>query len=198
LFIVEFHRREDDLKNDLKNTKERVRSLEVNLQEVEAGAEEIKQLMKGTIDSKYAVSQNLAYEKQARKDLEVSLEVALKALQNEHVIITGQEVELNDLKNVVHFAMDILASQVEGEEPKLAIDRLLARPKKLLDLLKATSFAAATKALVWVKSHSSDIDLGSDATKDPKVLELEVHEATTTVMDALDYEGGRVVIVLEL
>jgi hypothetical protein len=114
------------------------------------------------------------------------------------VIITGQEVELNDLKNVVHFAMDILASQVEGEEPKLAIDRLLARPKKLLDLLKATSFAAATKALVWVKSHSSDIDLGSDATKDPKVLELEVHEATTTVMDALDYEGGRVVIVLEL
>jgi hypothetical protein len=25
-----------------------------------------------------------------------------------------------------------------------------------------------------------------------------VHEATTTVMDALDYEGGRVVIVLEL
>jgi chromosome segregation ATPase len=190
LFIVEFHRREDDLKNDLKNTKERVRSLEVNLQEVEAGAEEIKQLMKGTIDSKYAVSQNLAYEKQARKDLEVSLEVALKALQNEHVIITGQEVELNDLKNVVHFAMDILASQVEGEEPKLAIDRLLARPKKLLDLLKATSFAAATKALVWVKSHSSDIDLGSDATKDPKVLELEVHEATTTVMDALDYEGN--------
>jgi hypothetical protein len=30
---------------------------------------------------------------------------------------------------------------------------------------------------------------GSDATKDPKVLELEVREATTAVMDALDYEG---------
>jgi hypothetical protein len=36
--------------------------------------------MKGTMDSEYTISQRLAYEKQARKDLEVSLEVALKAL----------------------------------------------------------------------------------------------------------------------
>jgi chromosome segregation ATPase len=150
LFIVEFHRREDDLKNDLKTTKERVRSLEVNLREAEAGAKEIKQLMKGTIDSEHAVFQKLDYEKNARKDLEVSLEVALKALQNDQVIIAGQEVELNNLKNAAHFAMDILASQVEGEEPKSAIDRLLAAPEKLLDLLKATSFAAATDVLVRV------------------------------------------------
>jgi hypothetical protein len=33
-----FHKREDDLKNDLKNTKEKVQSFEVSLREVEAGA----------------------------------------------------------------------------------------------------------------------------------------------------------------
>jgi hypothetical protein len=37
--------REDDLKNDLKNTKEKVRSLEVTLREVEAGGQELKQVM---------------------------------------------------------------------------------------------------------------------------------------------------------
>jgi hypothetical protein len=52
----------------------------------------------------------LAYEKQARRDLEVSLEVALKSLQNDQVIIAGQEVELIDLKNVAHYAMDMIAA----------------------------------------------------------------------------------------
>jgi hypothetical protein len=31
LYIVDFHKWEDNLKNELKNTKEKVRSLEVNL-----------------------------------------------------------------------------------------------------------------------------------------------------------------------
>jgi hypothetical protein len=35
-------------------------------------------------------------------------------LQNDQVIIAGQEVECNDLKNATHFAKDIVASQVEG------------------------------------------------------------------------------------
>jgi hypothetical protein len=69
------------------------------------------------------------------------------------VIIAGQEVELNDLKNATHFAMDIIASQVEGEEPKPAIDHLIAAPKKLQDLLNATSLATSTEVLVWVKSY---------------------------------------------
>jgi hypothetical protein len=43
-------------KTDLKNTKERARSLEVNLREAEAGAKELKELLKGTIDSEYAIS----------------------------------------------------------------------------------------------------------------------------------------------
>jgi hypothetical protein len=63
LCVLEFHRLEDDLKNDLKNTKEKVRSLEVTLREVEAGGQELKRVMKETIDSEYAISQKLAYEK---------------------------------------------------------------------------------------------------------------------------------------
>jgi hypothetical protein len=173
---------------------DKVRSLEVNLREAKAGSEELKRVRKEIIDSEYAISRKLAYEKQARRDLEVCLEVALKALQNDHVIIAGQEVELVDLKNVANFAMDMLASQVKGEEPKPAIDHLLAAPEKLLDLLKATSLAAATEALVRVKSHYPNIDMvkvGEDpnATKDPKVVELEVRDATMAVMDAIDYEG---------
>jgi hypothetical protein len=194
LYIADFHWREDDLKNELKNTKEKVRSLEVNLREVDDGAKELKRVMKETIDTVFTVSQKLAYEKQARRNLEVSLEVVLKVFQNNQVIIVGQEVELNDLKNAAHFAMDILASQVKWEDPKPAIDCLLAAPEKLLDLLKATSLEVATEVLVRVKSHYPDIDMvkvggGSDMTKDLKVLELEVHDAATVVMDVLYYEG---------
>jgi hypothetical protein len=36
--------------------------------------------MKEAANSEYAVSQKLAYEKRARQDLEVNLEVALKSL----------------------------------------------------------------------------------------------------------------------
>jgi hypothetical protein len=103
-------------------------------------------------------------------------------------------MKLKDFKNVAHFAMDIIASQVKGEEPKPAIDHLIAAPEKLLDLLKATSLAAATEALVRVKSHYPDVDMvkvgdSSNRTKDLKALEPEVHDAAIVVMDALDYEG---------
>jgi hypothetical protein len=50
--------------------------------------------MKETIDSEYAISQKLAYEKRARQDLKVNLEVALKSLQNDQVTISSHEVEL--------------------------------------------------------------------------------------------------------
>jgi hypothetical protein len=58
--FVDFHKHEDDLKNDLKNTKGKV-----TLREVEAGGQELKRVMKEAADSEYAVSQKLAYEKQA-------------------------------------------------------------------------------------------------------------------------------------
>jgi hypothetical protein len=84
----------------------------VSLREVNTGAKGLKRMMKETIESEFVVSQKQVYEKQARRDLEISLEVALKSLQNDQVIIVGQELELNDLKNAAHLAMDMMASQV--------------------------------------------------------------------------------------
>jgi chromosome segregation ATPase len=98
----------------LKNTKEKVRSLEVSLREVEAGGQELKRAMKEAADSEYVVSQKLAYEKRARRDLEVEFEVALKSLQNDQVTIAGYEVELNDLKGAANYAMDYKAGPIEG------------------------------------------------------------------------------------
>jgi hypothetical protein len=43
-----------------------VQSIEVNLCEAEAGADDLKRTMKETIDSEFVVTQKLAYEKQAR------------------------------------------------------------------------------------------------------------------------------------
>jgi hypothetical protein len=110
------------------------------------------------------------------------------------VTIAGKEVELTDLKNVAHYAMDMIASHVEGEEPKTALDRLIDIPERLLTLLKATSLEAATDVLVRVKSHHPEVDMvkvgeGADTTKDLKALELEVCDTAMVVMDTLDYEG---------
>jgi hypothetical protein len=177
--LAYFHKREDDYKNDLKNTKEKVRSFEVTLREVEARGQELKRVMKETVDSEYTISQKLAYEKRARHDLEVNLEVALNSLQNDQVTIAGHEVERRDLKSDANYAMDCIAVQVEGEEPKSIVYRLIETPDKLLTLLKATSFAVATDVLVRVKSHYPDVDMakvkgGADAEKDLASLELEV------------------------
>jgi hypothetical protein len=110
------------------------------------------------------------------------------------VTIAGHEVELRDLKNTAHYAMDCIAAQVEGEEPKPILDRLIETPDRLLKLLKATSLATATDALVRVKPYYPNVDMfkvkrGADVEKDLKALELEVRDAAMEVMDALDYEG---------
>jgi hypothetical protein len=80
------------------------------------------------MDCEYVVCDKLAYEKQTRKNLEVSLVVALQSLQNDQVTIAGLEVEVNDLKNAADHVMDMMETQVAGEEPKPAIDQLLAAP----------------------------------------------------------------------
>jgi hypothetical protein len=49
--------------------------------------------------------------------------------------------------------MDCTAVPVEGVVAKSIVDRLVETPDRLLTLLKATSLAAATDALVRVKSH---------------------------------------------
>jgi chromosome segregation ATPase len=172
----------------LKNTKEKVWSLEVSLREVESGCQELKRAMKEATDSEYVVSQKLAYEKQARRDLEVKFKVALKSLQNDQVTIAGYEVELNDLKGATTYTM------AQGEEPNSVVDRLMETPDRLLTLLEVRSLVAATDALVRVKSHYPDVDMakikaGPNAEKDLAALELEVQEVVLEVADSLDYEG---------
>jgi hypothetical protein len=54
--------------------------------------------------------------------------------------------------------------------------------------------AAATDALVRVKSHYLDVNMakikgGADTTKDLQALELEVEEAAMEVMENIDFEG---------
>jgi hypothetical protein len=55
----------------------------LDLQHANASDEELKWTMKATVDSEYAVSQKLAYERQTWKDLKVCLVVALKSMQND-------------------------------------------------------------------------------------------------------------------
>jgi hypothetical protein len=78
--FADFRNREEEINNNLKNTNEKVRSLEVTLREVEAGGQELKRVMKEVADSEYVVSQKLACEKRARRDLEVEFEVSLNSL----------------------------------------------------------------------------------------------------------------------
>jgi hypothetical protein len=61
-------------------------------------------------------------------------------------------------------------------------------------LLRATGLAAATDALVRVKSHYPEFDMtkikgGADTTKDLQALELVVDEAATKVAESIDFEG---------
>jgi hypothetical protein len=95
--------------------------------------------MKEAADGEYAVSQKLAYEKRARRDLEVEFEVALKSLQNNQVIIAGYEVELNDLNDAANYAMDCIEVPTEGGGESV-VDRLIDTPDRLLTLLKVTAW----------------------------------------------------------
>jgi hypothetical protein len=81
-YLIGFRNREEELDTALKNTKEKVRNLEVRIREAEAGGQELKRAMKEAADSEYAVSQKLAYETGARRGLEVEFEAVLKLLQN--------------------------------------------------------------------------------------------------------------------
>jgi hypothetical protein len=55
----------------------------VDLRAADASSKELNETMKATMDSEHAMIQKLAYKKQTRKDLEVSLVVALQSLQND-------------------------------------------------------------------------------------------------------------------
>jgi hypothetical protein len=82
----------------------------------------------------------------------------------------------------------------EGDQQQSIIDRLVDTPNRLLLLLRATGLAAATDALVRVKSHYPQVDItkikgGVDSTKDLHALELEVDEAAMEVAENIDFEG---------
>jgi hypothetical protein len=115
-------------------------------------------------------------------------------LQSDQITIAGYEVELNDLKGAANYAMSCIAVPAEGEEQQTVVDCLVDTPNRLLTLLRATSLAVSTDALVRVKSHYTDIDMakvggGADTTKDLQALELEVEDAAVKVMENIDFEG---------
>jgi hypothetical protein len=137
--------------------------------------------MREATDSEYAVSQKLAYETGARRGLEAEFEVVLKSLENDQTTIAGYEVELNNLKGAANYAMSCIPVPEEGEQQQSIVDRLVDTPNRLLTLLRATGLAAATDALVRVKSHYPEVDMakikgGADTMKDLQALELEVDD----------------------
>jgi chromosome segregation ATPase len=164
LYPADFRNREEELKNALATSSSKVR-------EIKAGGLELKRAMKEATDNEYAISQKLAYETAARRGLEAEFEVVLKSLQSDQTTIAGYEVELNDLKGVANYAMSCIPIPEEGEQQQSIVDRLVDTPNRLLTLLRATGLAAATDALVRVKSHYPDVDMakikgGADTTKD--------------------------------
>jgi hypothetical protein len=191
---ADFRNREEELKNALATSRSKIRGLEGKVWEIEAGCLELKRVIKEATESEYAISQKLAYETAARRGLEVEFEVVLKSLQCDQITIAGYEVELNDLKGAANYAMSCIPVPEEGDQQQSIVDRLVDTPNRLLLLLRATSLAATTDALVRFKSHYPEVDMtkingGADTTKDLHALELEVDEAATKVAESIDFEG---------
>jgi hypothetical protein len=191
---ADFRNREEELKNALATSRSKIHGLEGKVREIEAGGLELKRVMKEATESEYAVSQKLAYETAACRALEVEFEVVLKSLQSDQITIAGYEVELSDLKGAANYAMSCIPVPEEGGQQQSIVDRLVDVPNRLLTLLRATGLAAATDALVRVKSHYPEVDMtkikgGADTTKDLHALELEVGEAATEVAESIDFEG---------
>jgi hypothetical protein len=194
LYPADFRNCEEELKNALATSRSKVWDLEIKVREIEAGGLELKRVMKEATDSEYAISQKLAYEVAARRGLEAEFEVVSKSLQSDQTSIAGYEVELNNVKGAANYAMSCIPVPEEGGQQQSIVDRLVDTPNKLLTLLRATGLAAATDALVRVKSHYPDVDMakikgGADTTKDLQALELEVDEAVNEVMENIDFEG---------
>jgi hypothetical protein len=191
---ADFRNREEELKNALATSRSKVRDLEVKVWEIEAGGLEHKWTMKEATDSEYAISQKLAYETAACRGLEVEFEVVLKSLKSDQITIAGYEVELNNLKGAANYAMSCIPIPEEGDQQQSIVNRLVDTPNRLLLLLRATGLAAATNALVRVKSHYPKVDMtkikgDADTTKDLQAVELEVDEATTEVAESIAFEG---------
>jgi hypothetical protein len=150
--------------------------------------------MREATESEYAVSQKLPCEAAARRGLEVEFEVVLKSLQSDQITIAAYEVELNDLKGAANYAMSCILVPEEGGQQQSIIDRLVDTPNMLLILLRATGLAAATDALVRVKSNYPEVNMtkikgGANTTKDLHALEHKVGEAATEIAECINFEG---------
>jgi hypothetical protein len=191
---ADFCNREEELNNALATSRSKIHGLEGKVLEIEVGGLELKWAMKEATESEYTVSQKLAYETTARRALEVEFEVVMKSLESDQITIAGYEVELSDLKGAANYAMSCIPVTEEGGQQQSIVDRQVDVPNMLLTLLRATGLAAATDALVRVKSHYLEVDMtkikgGVDTTKDLHALDLEVGEAATEVAESIDFEG---------
>ena len=115
----------------------------------------------------------------------------MQSLQNDQVAITGLEVEIADLKEAAEYVMDMVAPQANPEEPTPLLDRLIAAPDRVTELLKASGKTAAVGALLRVKSHYPEVEVakieaGPNRDADLKALEAEVEAAAEKVVEDLD------------
>jgi hypothetical protein len=149
---ADFRNREEELKNALATSRSKIHGLEGKVREIEDGGLELKWAMKEATESKYVVSQQLAYETAARRALEVMFEVVLKSLQSDQITIAGYEVELSDLKGAANYAMSCIPVLEEGGQQQSIVNRPVDVPSRLLTLLRVTGLAGATDASVRVKS----------------------------------------------
>jgi hypothetical protein len=192
--FANFRNCEEELRNALATSRSKIHGLEGKVRKIEAGGLKLKRVMREATESEYAVSQKLAYETAACRGLEVEFEVVLKSLQSDQITIAGYEVELNNLKGAANYAMSCIPIPEEGDQQQSIVNRLVDTPNRLLLLLRATGLAAATNALVRVKSHYPKVDItkikgGADTAKDLQAVELEVHEATTKVAESITFDG---------
>jgi hypothetical protein len=191
---ADFRNREEELKNALAASRRKIHGLEGKVREIEAAGLELKRAMKEATESEYAVTQKLAYETTARWALEVEFEVVLKSLESDQITIAGYEVELSDLNGAANYAISCIPVPEEGGQQQSIVECLVDVPNRMLTLLRATGLAAATDALVRVKSYYPEVDMtkiqgGTDTRKDLHALELEVGDAAAEVAESIDFEG---------
>ena len=170
------------------NKKEK--KLQKHLKEAEDAIKMLKESTKAANDSEYTMTRKLAYEKQVRMDIEINLVVAMQSLQNDQVAIAGLEVEITDLKEAAGYIMDMVAPQDNPEEPTPLIDRLIAAPDQITDLLKVSSKTSAVGALTRIKYHYPEVEVakigaGPNRQADLKAIEVEVDAAAEKIIDDL-------------
>jgi len=171
------------------NKKEK--KLQDDQKEAEKTVEALKESTKAAHDSEYAMTRKLSYEKQVRRNLVIDLVIAMQTLQNDQITIAGLEAEMADLQEAAGYNMDMVVPRVNPEESSTLLDRLIAAPDRVTELLRSTATTVAVGALSWVKSHFPDVDVGKlmdgpNEDADLDALELEVQAGAEKVVECLD------------